>query len=83
MSPLSSHTIKYLSGVWGILEAMPFVVAPANRTRVPDSTDAVISFPVVVEDAGTGHVSGPVAHRDTREAAQKLADALNAALNKF
>lgn len=50
-----------------------FVVTTARRTA------DVVDFPVVTEDE-RGHVSAPVAVRDTRAAAQKLADALNKAL---
>lgn len=59
--------------------AAVFVVTTARRTHIHDSADVTVDFPVVVED-DQGHVTGPVAVRDTRVQAQTLADALNAAL---
>jgi hypothetical protein len=60
-----------------------FVVATVQRNETipagPDGQHAR-QFPVVFEDDELPHATGAIAYRDTREAAQKLADALNKAL---
>lgn len=56
-----------------------FVAAIVVRTHVPGSDEVTLSYPVVLEN-DEGYVSAPIAQRDSREAAQKLADALNAAM---
>lgn len=58
-----------------------FVVAPVTRKVLPDNPNEYgRHFPIVFEDDELPHSSAPIVHRDTREDAQKLADALNKAL---
>jgi hypothetical protein len=58
-----------------------FVVGTVQREGEPDASGKfATSYPVVAEDAEQGYVGSPVASRPTREAAQKLADDLNAVL---
>lgn len=58
-----------------------FVVAPVARKVDPENPGQYgRHFPVVFEDDEQPNSTGPIAHRDTREDAQKLADALNKAM---
>jgi hypothetical protein len=58
-----------------------FVVAPVTRTPEPDA-DGVYGrlYLIHYEDEEHPVALGPIAQRDTREAAETLADALNKAL---
>ncbi|MBY0440973.1 MAG: hypothetical protein K2Q25_02360 [Mycobacteriaceae bacterium] len=61
-----------------------FVVAPVIRAfrnpEDPKQDELLLSWPVVFEDLQQGFASGALAQRDSRAAAQKLANALNRAL---
>lgn len=59
-----------------------FVVATVARKTVPGGENRPTDrhFPIVFEDDETPNCSSPIAHRDTRGEAQKLADALNKVL---
>jgi hypothetical protein len=58
-----------------------FVVAPVSRKPLPDNPrEYVASFPVVFEDVAEAYHLGPIAHRDTRDEAVKLAAALSKVL---
>ena len=58
-----------------------FVVAPIQRKHNPDGQGWDSVYSVVFEDTAQASTTGPIANRESREAAQKLADALNKALN--
>lgn len=60
-----------------------FVVAPAARTVADPSKPAefTVAWPVVFENPDTGLNSSVITRSDSREAAQKQADNLNAVLN--
>lgn len=60
-----------------------FVVAPAARTVTDPAkpTEFTIAWPIVFENPDTGINSSVIARSASRDAAQKLADALNAVLN--
>lgn len=58
-----------------------FVVGTVTRVVDPsDSSKFALTWPVVFEDDVQGFVGGIVAQRDTRPAADKLADDLNKVL---
>lgn len=58
-----------------------FVVGPMSRVLEQKPNEADKFWPVIFEDVSTGRNSGVIAKKDSREAAQSLADALNKALN--
>lgn len=59
-----------------------FVVGTVRRVaKTDDSGQFDLSWPVQFEDETQGFVSGTVATRPSREAAENLATALNTALN--
>jgi hypothetical protein len=57
-----------------------FVSGTLTRVRDSEDADVRIVYPVQFEDDTQGRVHDPVARLDTRETAQKVADALNAVL---
>jgi hypothetical protein len=62
-----------------------FVVAPISREHRPATDETpegfVTTYPVVFEDVSQGYAHPPVASRPDRDEAQRIADALNAALS--
>jgi hypothetical protein len=60
-----------------------FIVSPVTRTRNTEvPTEFTFSWPVAFEQPERGYTTDPVAHKDSREAAQALADALNEVLGE-
>lgn len=57
-----------------------FVVAPLTQRHNPTDNTTIKGYPVVFEDLENGYATSPVAFEETRETAQKRADALNKAL---
>lgn len=59
-----------------------FEVGTVIRTAdpVPETGAYGRRFPIIYEEDDSPNSTGPIAYRDTREDAQKLADALNKAL---
>jgi hypothetical protein len=62
---------------------MSFVVSTIQRTLKPGTEDApewTVAFPVVFENPEKAFCTDAVAHRASREVAQRLADNLNKVL---
>lgn len=57
-----------------------FVVSPLMQKHNPADNTTARVYPVVFEDAEQGYSTPPVAYEESRDAAQKRADALNRAL---
>ncbi|ORV92813.1 hypothetical protein AWC11_07365 [Mycobacterium interjectum] len=57
-----------------------FIVAPLTQRHNPTDNTNTKGYPVVYEDLENGYATSPVAFEETRDAAQKRADALNKAL---
>lgn len=59
-----------------------FVVAPISRKHNPKTGEFTTFFAVVFEDDEQAIATSAIASEGSRDAAQKVADALNAALKK-